>query len=750
MAPPIHILLASPKTPPRGGIGTWTELVLGEASRRQDVVIHHVDIAPRWRKVSSRGTAWRVVGGTLQGIRDCVRVMQVLRTKPVNAMHITTSGHFAALRDCVMLALARRHRIPAVLHIHFGRLPTVIERAGWEWKLTRLALRSATAVVVMDRASQAALTVALPSLRVRTIANGVSLDDLPPDHFAPRGMPEILYLGWILESKGLNELVEAWSGITSIPSRLVVIGPGDTKLSDQLRGFASARGAGPRFELTDEITREQAIERMRHTDICVLPSHSEGCPYVILEAMACGKAILATSVGAIPEMLDRDGPVPCGVLVPPRVVERLQAALESLLGDACRRQVLGRRARARAELKYGLPQVFSELYILWDSVIEQAARGVTAAGRASKPTIVLLVSPKPPPRGGIGTWTETVLAEAAQWPDLEIHHVDIAPRWRFIHQQGFLRRLAGGAIQGIRDTVRVLRVMRTLRGQAVSITSTGSLAVLRDNVILSMARRYRMRSHLHMRIGCIPEIIYQDGWEWALLRRAMRKASSVIVLDHASESALACAMPEVRIERIPNCITLSALTPVVEPASRDMPEILYLGWVLPSKGIRELVEAWSKITSIASRLVLIGPGAATFSDELQRLAATRGASARLELAGEVARDQAIERMRQTDICVLASYSEGFPYAVSEAMACGKAIVATKVGAIPEMLDQDGAAPCGLLVPPREIEPLRTALESLLRDAGRRQVLGRLARARVEAEYATPVVFDRLIRLWRGM
>ena len=62
------------------------------------------------------------------------------------------------------------------------------------------------------------------------------------------------------------------------------------------------------------------------SDVFVLPSYTEGFPNVIIEAMAMGKPIIATSVGAIPEMLDEG----CGVVVPPKDADSLQKALQKV------------------------------------------------------------------------------------------------------------------------------------------------------------------------------------------------------------------------------------------------------------------------------------------------------------------------------------------------------------------------------------------------------------------------------------
>lgn len=369
---------------------------------------------------------------------------------------------------------------------------------------------------------------------------------------------------------------------------------------------------------------------------------------------------------------------------------------------------------------------------------------------ADKPLQVLLISPKPPPRGGMGVWTENVLAQAACRTDIMVHHVDITPRWRRIHQLGYLHRLLGGLIQGFFDVVRVFMILSARPIKAICLASHGSLGIIRDNLILTVAFFFSVPAYYHLHFGRLPEIIRANGWEWKWIRRAMRSAHSVVVLDKASENAIKTALPGVWVRRIPNGILLEGAIPASELSHHDVLEILYVGWMLATKGVWELVKAWSGTRSIPSRLVLIGPGDVKLLGALRQFAEVCGMGDRIEIAGEMEHAEVMERIRNADIFVLPSYTEGFPNVILEAMSCGKAIVATPVGAIPEMLDAGVATPCGLLVPPREVEPLRIALETLLSDSNLRQELGSRARAKVEREYALSAMFKNLIYLWLGV
>jgi len=90
---------------------------------------------------------------------------------------------------------------------------------------------------------------------------------------------------------------------------------------------------------------------MRAFDLFCLPSYAnEGVPQALMQAMACGLAVVSTPVGSIDEIV-ADGDT--GVLVRPEDSTALREAIERLLGDEAQRRALGTRARARARERFG-------------------------------------------------------------------------------------------------------------------------------------------------------------------------------------------------------------------------------------------------------------------------------------------------------------------------------------------------------------------------------------------------------------
>jgi glycosyltransferase involved in cell wall biosynthesis len=178
-----------------------------------------------------------------------------------------------------------------------------------------------------------------PAARVIVIPNSVPLPPVSPATAEPG---RILFLGQIEPRKGIYELLEALATVAPRHphARLAIGGQGEV---DEVRKRAAALGITDRVQLLGWLTGANKQAELARASIFCLPSHAEGLPMAMLEAMAAGKAVVVTPVGGIPHAV-RDGDN--GVLVPAGDVPRLAAALDSLLADPERVRGLGEQARA--------------------------------------------------------------------------------------------------------------------------------------------------------------------------------------------------------------------------------------------------------------------------------------------------------------------------------------------------------------------------------------------------------------------
>jgi glycosyltransferase involved in cell wall biosynthesis len=129
-----------------------------------------------------------------------------------------------------------------------------------------------------------------------------------------------------------------------------------------VRRRAAELGIAERVELPGWIDAQARGAELARASVFCLPSHAEGLPMALLEAMAARKTVVASSVGGVPEAL-RDGDN--GMLVPPRDSAALAAALARVLGDAALRARLGKRARATIEQDYSTEVMCGKLSAIY-------------------------------------------------------------------------------------------------------------------------------------------------------------------------------------------------------------------------------------------------------------------------------------------------------------------------------------------------------------------------------------------------
>jgi glycosyltransferase involved in cell wall biosynthesis len=239
-------------------------------------------------------------------------------------------------------------------------------------------------------------------------------------------------------------------------------------------------------------------------------------------------------------------------------------------------------------------------------------------------------------------------------------------------------------------------------------------------------------------------------WTYArsVARLTLRPADRVVVQTRA-ETALVTALgvrPE-RIVRIPDGIDLTEFEGIGPHESPAPPTILFVGRLYPEqKGLVPLLRAFALIPpELGLRLRLIGEdwgGRAT----IERLAEEHGFRDRLTLTGPLPRPELLREYARADLFVLPSLFEPYGIVLMEAMAAGLPIVASRVGGIPEVVEDGTNA---LLVPPGNPGELARAIELLAGDRAKRQSFAKAGRDRVQ-QFSWTRVIPQWVRLFEQM
>ena len=236
------------------------------------------------------------------------------------------------------------------------------------------------------------------------------------------------------------------------------------------------------------------------------------------------------------------------------------------------------------------------------------------------------------------------------------------------------------------------------------------------------------------------------------LRRKIESASFVICIsDFCRSQALRIApdLDDSRLEVVRlgvDCLALRLPEPGSAAATnqRSPLRLVCTGRMVAAKGHRILLEALARLATegVDYSCTLIGDGPERRS--LESLCKRLGIEGRVRFPGAMAHRQTLSEVAQADAFVLASFAEGLPVALMEAMALGIPCVSTMVAAIPELIEDRKN---GLLVPAANPEALRIALGQLANDVEFRLKLGQKARATVEDRYNLATNLDVLAQTW---
>jgi glycosyltransferase involved in cell wall biosynthesis len=203
-----------------------------------------------------------------------------------------------------------------------------------------------------------------PHLRTSaTVLNGLALDDAPPADEGPTDAGSILFTGRLLGWKGLSVLLRA---MTYLPrsERLDITGSGQV---DMWRGHAQSLGLEPeRVRFLGVIPRPELLGRLSRASLVVVPSYMESCPYSLIEAMALGKPVVASSVPGIQDMVS-DGE--SALLVPPGNPKALASAMQRILDDPSLGRKLGSAAAEQATQRFSLARMCQETEQYFEQVL---------------------------------------------------------------------------------------------------------------------------------------------------------------------------------------------------------------------------------------------------------------------------------------------------------------------------------------------------------------------------------------------
>jgi glycosyltransferase involved in cell wall biosynthesis len=656
----------------------------------------------------------RVLGLGAIGPRARLAALPALTRLARQADVVQCTNWDASLYGRVAALLARR---PVVVTDHSAdrsihRSRRGAPRGAWVAAHHRLLAPLTAMTVACSRSGEALLAgEGVPRDRLIHIPNGVPVEALQADArrgvgWAEAGIPDdarvLMHVAKFRPEKNQAQTLATTAELRRSLGdvRAVFVGHGPEEAA--VRHRAEAMGADWAHFLGD---RADVPALLARADLMVLPSRAEAMPMTILEAQAIGVPVVAYDVGDVRQTLAMTGG---GLCVAPLDGEAFTAACGRVLADPELRSTLSRNSLAGAA-------AFDA-----DAMVDRYADVLErAAARRTRPVRVAHVGPDVEGRGGIpAVMRDLRTSPLASRYRLEFiatygtaTYQDVNPRRRAaVFAIGLFRLVAWCAGPG----PRLVHIHTATRG-----------SWYRKGICVVVARALRRRVVLHVHAGAddIATFCGRIGpvRRW-LIARAFDTADRVISVSASGAREVERGLGLSGISVVPNAAPLSRAAAAPPAGARAAIEVLYLGgFANEAKGGRVLLEALPALLDAA-------PAVSVSLAGIGDPPALNGASNRVRWLGWMDAQPVDEVLAKTDIVVLPSLSEGLPVTLLEALVHGRAIVATRVGGIPEVITDDVD---GVLVPPGDPDVLAQAIAALAADPARRQRLGSAARARAE-------------------
>jgi glycosyltransferase involved in cell wall biosynthesis len=292
-------------------------------------------------------------------------------------VHVNMAERLSLFRKSAIVVMSRALGVPVVLHLHAAQMPNFYRSLPFTLQaLTRWVFSLPASCVVLGAVAQ---RFVIDELRVRAdrvevVINGVPEPTQTRRNAAAETVQRVLFVGNLLERKGVSELLQALAlpGFEASRLEVTLAGGGDL---ETYRTKARQLGVDGFVRFAGWADQQQVAHLMARADVLVLPAYDEGLPLVILEALANGVAVVCTPVGEIPSVLT-DGVNAC--FVQPGDVASIAAGLQRVLDQPVFRETLERNGRALYEQQFSLARFFSNI-----ARVHRRCFGITGQTRLS-------------------------------------------------------------------------------------------------------------------------------------------------------------------------------------------------------------------------------------------------------------------------------------------------------------------------------------------------------------------------------
>jgi glycosyltransferase involved in cell wall biosynthesis len=356
--PGLTMLLVGPLPPPYHGVAVMTERLLEGLKKRNQFKIYHLNTQDP-RGVGNMGhlDAWNVYCGTVH----VAKFAWLLLKSGAQLVYLPISQNFwGYLRDSGFLIISRLFRRNVVVHFHSGTFDTFYQESCYPMRLfIKKTLANCKAGIVVGYRLKKMLNGILPDEKTFAVYNGI---DGKPYQLAPHirdsrdrnGHFNVLYVGTLMESKGVMELLETARMVLEITKDVQFTFAGAWK-SPQEKAKAELiireNNLSPHVRFLGNVIGEEKVDTFGKADVFTFPTfyHYESQGLVNLEAMASSLPVISTPRATIPELvLDGEN----GFLIPEHRPDLVAQKILDLKNSPSLRRRMGNRGRELFEQKF--------------------------------------------------------------------------------------------------------------------------------------------------------------------------------------------------------------------------------------------------------------------------------------------------------------------------------------------------------------------------------------------------------------
>jgi glycosyltransferase involved in cell wall biosynthesis len=364
-----HVMIVGPGPTQVGGVATFLNILLSSQYMHEKYELIHLD--------TTRGARGAGRANTLSLINIWYFISQALnllllfvRYRP-RLMHIPITSFISFWKEAVFILIGRILRMKILAHLHGGMFEEFHNKSPkpvrWliVWVLHRADLIVVTSIewkrILLEQVAEDLVIEVVPNTVDQAFAKIAGRDLVGQDH----DRAQVLYAGAIGRHKGVFDILKTIPLVaTHHPNVRFLFAGVEAVKGDQLRidKFRDEANLGVTARFLGIVTGEAKLELFQNSTVFVLPSYAENLPMVVLEAMAAGLPVVATPVGAIPELII-DGIN--GFLVQPGDYQVLADRIVKLLQDKSLRVEMAMANRERIRTSY-MPEVaisrFNQIY----------------------------------------------------------------------------------------------------------------------------------------------------------------------------------------------------------------------------------------------------------------------------------------------------------------------------------------------------------------------------------------------------